>query len=194
MSRPITLTILATAFAVGMTPPALADGVPTATNTTLYPADALGSLFMTPSSPSIDPATRNVIFLHDDAGSPLVGVEVKMSISSDAICICPDAVLSGTTNADGTFEFITAGGGYDARQNAAVVYADGIVVRKFAIKSPDFNGQSGDCLANLPDLVALSSCLESPCVVAWDFDNTGGFELGDVVLYGRSFVGGQSCR
>ncbi|MEZ4651639.1 MAG: hypothetical protein R3E97_23125 [Candidatus Eisenbacteria bacterium] len=161
---------------------------------TIEPADALGSLFVTPSRPAIDPGTRNVLTLVGVDGDILADVPVKIVFESDAICVCSDAVLTGRTNADGQFEFITAAGGYSGTPGSALVVADTVILREFAVKSPDNDGASGDCVVRLPDLVALSACLERPCIEQWDFDNDGVFGLGDLILYGRSFASQQHCN
>ena len=179
---------------LSLTPSTGTASAPSPDASTIQPADALGSLFLTPSDPSIDLATRNVLFLVGEDGDVLADVPVKIVFQYDNVCVCSDAVLEGRTNADGKFEFITAGGGHSGRRDAALVVADGVVLREFAVKSPDNNGASGDCIVNLPDLVALSACLGMDCIEAWDFDNDGAFGIGDIVLYGRSFSAQQSCH
>ncbi len=109
--------------------------------------------------------------------------------------ICPGAVLSGVTNPAGRVRLSLFGGGCtESMPLAAVIKVGGMVVRSYDnIKSPDYNGAAGDGAVDLSDLVAFTSAFLGAPGDCHDYDNDEVTGLSDLVLFGPSFMAGNSC-
>ena len=170
--------------------------IPDPANCSVTPADALDGLVVAPLSPSALAATINTINVRNEANNPIAGANVTVEFSG-TINLCSATVTSGTTDANGDV-VITLGGGGCAHMVAlsGVIKANGLSIRNYDnVKSPDYDGASGDLTVNLSDLVVFSAeFLGSNPAECHDYDNNGATNLGDLVVFSPAFVNPNTCN
>ena len=157
-------------------------------NSSVIPCDALGGVIVCPDMPNPIPATKVTVVVRDAGNNPMPNVPVNLGFGSGAINVCPGAILSGVTNANGEAFLLLAAGGCDQNPSAAKIVANGIPLRTFVVKSPDFDGAGGDKSVNLADLASFSSGV--PC---HDYDNNGTVGLSDLIVFAQAFVNPAWC-
>jgi hypothetical protein len=174
---------------------ALAE-VPDPANCTVQPADALNGLVLAPLDPTPLPATVNTITVRNSANAPIASANVTVEVSANN-SLCASTVLAGTTNGSGV-TVITLGGGGCAHNVtlSGLVKANGVTIRAYEnVKSPDYDGASGDLQVNLADLVKFSNeFLGSDPAECHDYDNATGTDLGDLIIFSPAFVNPNSCN
>ncbi len=189
--------------------PALAeaesDGVPSPANSELEPADGLNGLVFAPDDPTPVAASIHTLTVRNAANDPVEGASAIVEVSGSGagawgpggIALCASAVLTGVTNASGEVTFNLFGGGcFHQTPLAATVKVNGITLRTYEnVKSPDFDGGSGDLVVNLPDLIDFSGeFLGSSSSDCHDYDNSGTTGLEDLIIFSPAFVSGNSCQ
>ena len=70
-------------------------------NSSVIPCDALGGVIVCPDMPNPIPATKVTVVVRDAGNNPMPNVPVNLGFGSGAINVCPGAILSGVTNANG---------------------------------------------------------------------------------------------
>jgi hypothetical protein len=178
-----TLLLLALSLSVA------AAGPPAPAQCSVMPADALDGMVVCPDSPSPIPASTTTIIIRDAAGAPVANAQVQIQLAG-GIRLCNTSVLTGVTDSAGRLVLTLRGGGCVANTpDAAVVTADGVVIRRYRnVKSPDFDGATADGVVSLFDFVRF---------VGGDlfhsYDNDGQICLSDVVIFFSAFEPGNSC-
>lgn len=166
---------------------------------TVFPADALGGMFVCPAVPVPAQGSINTITVKDDAGVPMAGVEVEILIGNP---LCPGAVLSALTNAAGVATIVTAGGGcVSGVDGACEVWADPpgglppVLLRSWTdVKGPDWDGGGSDLSVGLPDVIAFTrEFLGVDPSGCHDYNNDGNCNLPDLVLFAYPFFDSAHC-
>jgi len=105
-------------------------------------------------------------------------------------------ILEGITDEFGTVEFEVGGSGCShAVYSACVVKVNGVTVRDYEhAKSPDYDGDSGDGVVNLADLIQFANeFLNASPNECHDYDNTGETTLPDLILFSPPFLHSNHC-
>lgn len=160
---------------------------------TVMPADAYGGFVTTPDVPLL-PLLDCVVTVRTTSGNPIPGIEVVAEVAPPAF-LCPSAVLTGTTDADGIAHLHPAGGGCVSTPGAVVIYADGVIIRSFdRWKSPDFDGAAASGEVALPDLLDFTAeFLGNAPADCHDYQNDGRCNISDLVVFANSFVRNTIC-
>lgn len=160
---------------------------------TVTPADAFGGVVVCPDRPVPIPASIQTVTVRDAAGIPMPGVPVSV-IFAGPIAICPGAVLNAVTNGAGVATFRMAAGGCSFGANAVSITANGISLRRFVVKSPDFDGGAPNLNVNLADLAAFAAEFTGGAVPSChDYDNNGATNLTDLIVFGQAFANANHC-
>ncbi|MCA9727285.1 MAG: hypothetical protein R3E12_03085 [Candidatus Eisenbacteria bacterium] len=163
---------------------------------TVNPADALEGLVFSPTMPSPAPASVNTITIRNASNQPMPGVLVEV-VRGGPWNLCSGVTLMGITDAAGRAVITLGGGGMclDDVGSASLITANGVTVRRYSnVKSPDFDGVSGNLRVDLPDLVQFSSeFLDHQPNRCHDYDNNENTGLEDVIIFGSAFTAGASC-
>ena len=161
----------------------------------VQPSDALNGLVFSPLLPSPSPASVNTITVRNSANGPINNASVVVQVGANTV-LCGATILTGVTNTSGQV-VLTLGGGGCAHNiaNSGLVVANGITIRFFAnVKSPDYDGASGNLSVGLQDLTQFSAefldNLPSEC---HDYDNNANTGLEDVIIFGSPFTNAASC-
>jgi hypothetical protein len=182
-------------FAVALCASAASADVPNPAFCEVQPSDALNGAVLCPDNPSPVPASKNTITVRNGDNNVIPDAVVTVTFTSLSV-ICPDAVLTATTNASGVCTITLAGGGC-AHQvpSAAVFKANGVTIRDYEnAKSPDYDGGGGTLLVNLPDLIQFSNeFLNTAPNECHDYDNTGETTLPDLIIFSPPFLGSNTC-
>jgi hypothetical protein len=169
--------------------------VPDEGNCTVQPADALNGLVFSPLLPTPSPASVNTITVRNGANAPINNATVVVQVGANTT-VCGATVLTGVTNAAGQV-VLTLGGGGCAHNVAlsGLVKANGVTIRSYAnVKSPDYDGSSGNLSVGLQDLVQFSGeFLDNFPNECHDYNNDGNTGLEDVIIFGGPFTGAASC-
>jgi hypothetical protein len=169
--------------------------IPDPANCSVTPGDALNGLVVAPLDPAPLPATINTINVRNNVNAPIPDAVVTVEFSG-AVTTCAATVLAGVTDANGDV-VLTLGGGGCANNVAlsGVVKTNGVTIRAYAnVKSPDYDGASGDLVVNLSDLVVFSGeFLGAAPAECHDYDNNGSTNLGDLVVFSPAFVNPNTC-
>jgi hypothetical protein len=173
---------------------AFAD-VPDEANCTMQPADALSGLVFSPLLPTPAPASINTITVRNSSNNPINNSTVVVTVGGSTT-VCGATVLTGVTNAAGQV-VLTLGGGGCAHNVAlsGVVRASGVTIRQFSnVKSPDYDGASGNLTVALGDLTQFSGeFLDNFPNECHDYDNNGNTGIEDVIIFGTPFTSAASC-
>jgi hypothetical protein len=161
----------------------------------VVPADNLGGLVLCPDVPAPIPSTINTITVRNSSNNPIANASVVVTIAASHF-ICGSTVLTGTT--DGAGEVVITLGGGGCSHNvplSGLVKAQGVTIRDFSnVKSPDYDGASGDGLVNLTDLVPFSAeFTDAAPNECHDYDNNGDTALPDLVIFSLPFSNPNSC-
>ncbi|MEZ4648249.1 MAG: hypothetical protein R3E97_05570 [Candidatus Eisenbacteria bacterium] len=177
---------------------AAADTAPAPERCTVTPCDGLGGVVLVPDLPSVAPASDIVVTLRNDANAPLPAWEVSCTFTAGTLC--PSAVLTGVTDANGQVAFRFTGGGCGQGAVVARIDASNLTpiynVRTFdVVKSPDFDGAGADGVVNVADLVVFSGeFLGTSPADCHDYDNSGATDLGDLIIMSPAFVNQVRCQ
>jgi hypothetical protein len=100
-------------------------------------------------------------------------------------------VFNTTTNALGQATLTLRGGGCVNATGAAVIRANGVIVRSYDhAKSPDWDGAGCNLAVDLSDLIRFTT---SPPDLCFDFDNDGDKDLSDTILFTSGYTPAHSC-
>lgn len=193
-ARRIGVSVGAAVLALFMVAPyALADtGIPLIT---VFPADEMNGMVCSPSTSSILPAVVNTITIRSESGEPMPDLQVRVLLTARNPA-CPDADLTGVTDANGICTItIAAGGCSHLIPASAVIKAAGVTIRAYPnIKGPDFDGAVGNRDVDLSDLVAFADQFNGvEAAACHDYDNDEDTDIADLVLFGAAFSGGLAC-
>lgn len=161
----------------------------------VVPSDALNGVICSPTLPSPLTESVNTITVRSSSGAPIINASVVVLLTA-ANPICPSAVLTGITDANGVVVItIAAKGCADVVSSACVIKANGVTIRSYInCKSPDFDGAAGDGVVNLSDLLAFAR--EFNGVVppgCHDYTNDDQTNLSDLIPFGAAFSTAKHC-
>ena len=169
------------------------DLVPYPPACTVQPADGFNGVVIGPSSPAPIPASVEDIVIQGQGNVPIADASVYVYFGN-GIRLCPGAVYSGATDSQGHLRLALNGGGcISGLDQACIIRANGIVVRDYQnVKSPDFDGVSGDGRMNLGDLVEFVRESNSHGV-CHDYDNSGSYSLLEFTIFASAFTPAHHC-
>jgi hypothetical protein len=126
----------------------------------------------------------------DNDPIPDAFVEINILVPANH-CICPEAVLTGTTDALGNVTFNISAGGCTFGMDAVEIIANGMVIRTYQnLKSPDWDSTS-DCDVDLADYIVFGTAFSTGAPGCHDYFNDGSCELGDFIVFGEAW--GHVC-
>jgi hypothetical protein len=162
----------------------------------VQPADNLNGLFLAPSSPAPVAASVNTITVRNGSNNVIPDAAVVVTLTA-ANAVCGSTVLTGTTDAAGQVTLTLGGGGcVDNVPLSGVVKANGITIRAYEnVKSPDYDGASGDLSVGLGDLVTFAAefLAAAGTGACHDYNNDGTTGLPELVLFGPTFTTPNNC-
>jgi hypothetical protein len=143
------------------------------------------------------------VTVKNDACVPIPNAIVEciiLGIADSRVRLCPSAVLTRTTDANGVAVFNIPGGGCYKGTNALSIRANGIEIREFrAVVSPDYAeidnvGQPGksDLRVGIVDLVAFARAFALGASSCHDYDNNGSTGITDFAMFGQVY--GRFCQ
>ena len=155
------------------------------------PCDALGGVVICPDSPSPIPVSVVTVTVRDKGNNPLPAAAVAVVFGPGNLCLCPSMVYHAVTDNQGMATLTLRGGGcVQGQSDACLFLANGVIFRNFEnVKSPDWDGTSGNCSVNLADFVRFAGGSDL-CV---DFHNVGGIDLSDIVTFISGFTPSHHC-
>jgi len=150
---------------------------------------------LAPNLPAPIPASINVVTVRNNANAPIAGAAVVLTLGASSV-LCGSTVLTGTTNGAGQTT-LSLGGGGCAHNVAlsAIVKANGVTIRSYSnVKSPDFDGASGNLTVQLADLIKFSNeFLDVDPNQCHDYDNDTNTGLSDLIVFSPTFTNPNSC-
>jgi hypothetical protein len=159
------------------------------------PGDALNGLVLAPNLPAPIPASIEVVTVRNSSNNPIPNASVLVQLGALNV-LCGSTVLTGTTNGAGQAT-LTLGGGGCAHNIAlsGIVKANGVTIRSYLhVKSPDFDGASGNLTVTLADLIKFSNeFTDSEPNECHDYDNDGNCGLSDLIAFSPTFTNPNSC-
>jgi hypothetical protein len=183
--------LLSALFALALCSSMALATVPYPPNCVVAPCDGLLGVVWCPDNPT--PISNSVVTLtiRNQANNPIANAAVNVTIGAGPTCTCASMVFNTTTNAQGVATLTLRGGGCIRNTDLACVFrANGVVVRDFQnLKSPDWDGASGNCTVNLADLVRYALGTD----LCFDFNNTGAVDLGDLVIFVSGYTPSHHC-
>ncbi|MFH1144974.1 MAG: hypothetical protein V1774_10565 [Candidatus Eisenbacteria bacterium] len=174
--------------------------IPERTNCSVTPCDTYGGLILSPDY-NIQlgmvmprPAAEFVVNVRNANNDPIPSAFVEVVLGTPGNhCLCIDAVLTGTTDVNGDATFNISGGGCTIGTNAARIIANSVEIRAYdAVRSPDYENGTSDCLVGLPDFGFFATNFggfSEPCT---DYNGSGQTELFDFSVFAQSF--GYTCE
>jgi len=170
--------------------PAAANPIPDPALSEVLPADIMGGVVLAPGHPTPITACRQTVTVRDPYNNPWPDAYVEIVLAS-GLATCPDAVLSGLTDAQGRIALDLVGGGCLQEGASCVVRALGVPLRQFAMaKSPD---RDGNLVVNLIDLLDFASAYQLQSTGCHDYDNAGGTGLSDLLIFASAYSPQHSC-
>jgi len=174
--------------------------VPDPTNCTVYPCDNLGpvnvgGVVVCPGTPTAIGASNVTMTIKNAAGNVIPNATIQVTFGSTLINPCaPGLPWTGTTDALGVWHKNFNGGGCFNGANGCVITANGQQIRAFSnVKSPDWDGGSGNLLVQLNDFTNFVSFFNTGATGCHDYDNNGTTNLGDFVIFGGAYAPQHSC-
>lgn len=169
--------------------PAWANPVPYPPNCE-FSTDVLNGVILCPDEPGVINESVVLMTIRNQANNPMPDTYIIITFGQGPLCFCPSMSYTTMTDNEGHASLILRGGGcLRGQDQAAVIRGNGSVVRDyFNVKSPDWDGASGNCLVNLGDVVRFVS--HDPC---FDFGNNGTVDLGDFVIFGAGYSPAHRC-
>ncbi len=161
-------------------------------NCSVYPFDGLNGMLACGVSPSPMLGTVVIVTVRDYNNVPLenvhVNLDVNTSVNGNFYCSPPGYDYTQLiTDENGQVTFPLNGGGCGAEPTPTVwyrIWADDTLIRDYPnqIKSPDYNGVSGDGRVGLDDLAEFRVA-PGGCGCCCDYDNTCTVNIGDLVIF-----------
>jgi hypothetical protein len=125
----------------------------------------------------------------DDDPIPDAFVEILIGVPGNHV-LCPDVVLTGTTDANGDVDFNISAGGCTIGAGAVTIRANGVDIRDYLnLKSTDFSPADGE--TGLDDFIEFGNRYAASAPGCTDFFNDGATELTDFVALGEAW--GRAC-
>jgi hypothetical protein len=189
--KKLLLAVLALAISGTM---AMAD-VPDPSKCQVSPCDALNGMIACPRIPSPLDESIATATVKNSSDAPINAASVVVLLTATNPA-CPNAVLTGITNSSGVVTItVAASGCTDGVPSAGVWKANGVTIRQYVnVKSPDYDGASGNGQVNLSDLVNFSGQFNGLLpAICHDYNNDGDCGLEDLVVFGKAFSGAKKC-
>jgi hypothetical protein len=163
--------------------------VPDPPKCSVTPCDALNGVVLCPDQPSAIASSIVNMVIRNSSNNPINNAAVNISFGS-GLCFCASMVYNTTTNAQGQATLTLRGGGcLTGVSGAAVIRANGVVVRSYSnAKSPDW-APNCDRRVDLGDLIRFAPRTD----LCFDFDNVGGVDLGDIIIFTSGYTPAHSC-
>jgi hypothetical protein len=172
--------------------------VPDPSNCEVSP-DLNNGVLICPDQPVLLNGTTYTITVRNSSNNPIPNAAVLFELGSE-IAVCTTYVDNTTTNASGIATIILRGAGcIDNQANAAVVKANGIVIKTFNyVKSPANGAHDFSAPLASVDTSALVAFADEfndvvPDGVCHDYDNNGNCDTGDLPFFGDAFSNANNC-
>lgn len=159
----------------------------------VVPCDEIAGILTTPHSGAGPAAARFVVTVQPAQGVPLPNAFVEI-IPADptAHVLCPQARLTGLTDANGRVEFDLAMGGCTLRPNAVRIRANGVIIRSYPrLVSPDYDGEADGAVV-LSDFTVFGTALVTGAGGCTDYYNDGTTGVDDFTGFAACW--GRSCE
>ena len=168
--------------------------VPDPSHCVVTPADAMNGMVAAPRLPQPVQASKLDIAVLNQSDLPMVGASVVVLLGASNP-LCPTAVLAGTTDATGHVTItVDAMGCLDTSPLAGMIKANGVTIRAYVnVKSPDFDGASGNGRVNLADLLVFAAEFNGGPAGCHDYNNDNTTNLTDLVIFGQAFSHANHC-
>jgi hypothetical protein len=172
--------------------------VPDPSNCEVTP-DLNNGVLICPDNPVLLNGTTYTITVRNASNNPIPNAAVVFELGAE-IAVCTTFVDNATTDANGVATIILRGAGCIHNQaNAAVVKANGIVIKTFNyVKSPANGGTTTNAPLESVDTSALVAFADTfndvvPSGTCHDYDNSGNCDTGDLPFFGDAFSNANSC-
>lgn len=173
----------------------LAFTVPDLPNSEVQPSDALNGLVVCPDSPSPIPASQLVMTVRNSDNVPVVNGQVEVILGANHT-LCPGADFTTTTDENGVASLTLAASGCSHEVAlAGQIKVNGVTIRAYEnVKSPDYDGASGDGSSNIADLIDFSNeFLGASISDCHDYNNDGETGLDDLIIFSQAFENDNHC-
>ncbi len=168
---------------------------PNLPNSEVQPSDALNGLVVCPDIPSPIPASQLVMTVRNSDNVPVANAHVEVILGVNHT-LCPGADFTTTTDGNGVASLtLAATGCSDDVALAGLIKVNGVTIRSYEnVKSPDYDGASGDGSSNIADLIDFSNeFLGASTSDCHDYDNDGETGLDDLIIFSPAFINNNHC-
>jgi hypothetical protein len=171
--------------------------VPDPSNCEVTP-DLNNGVLICPDNPALLNGTTYTITVRNADNNPIPNAAVVFELDVN-VGICTTFVDNATTDANGVATIILRGAGCISNQaNAAVVKANGIIIKSFNnVKSPANGAPDFNAPLEAVDTSALVAFADTFNGIAFgdchDYDNTGTCDAGDLPFFGDAFSNFNNC-
>ncbi len=165
--------------------------IPEPWNCSVAPCDEFFGIIIYPD-PVASGAGEFICSIRNNNNDPIPNafVEVVFQVPGNHI-ICPGAVLTGTTDANGFVTFNISAGGCTTGIDAVRIIANGMTIRTYQdLKSPDYDGLPSGTV-DLGDYIVFGGDFSAGAPGCHDYFNDGVCELGDFIVFGEAW--GRVC-
>ncbi len=187
--RKVVLAVIGLVLSMGIA----SATVPDPENCSVEPPDTIGGILTCPFDANPPTPIVFTVNVRNSDTDPIPNAFVEI-IPGDpgAHFICSNAVLTGTTDANGDVEFALSVGGCVLGANAIKVRANNVDIRVYeSVKSMDFDGTAGNGEVALTDFTYFGNQYVAGAPGCSDYDNTGATGLTDFTVFGQCW--GSSC-
>jgi hypothetical protein len=163
---------------------------PSPANCSVMPADSSnGVVVVIPRDPGqgIDSYHSQTITVRDSNNTPITGSEVVI-VLHPSVRVCTTNDPHGFTDSSGVAGIVLrAGGCLEDVPDAVRIYADGVLIRTYStVRSPDFDGVSGDGKVDLADVVVFIPALRLDLGGCTDYNGDGHTYQPEVVTFAQA--------
>jgi hypothetical protein len=164
--------------------------VPDPPKCSVSPWDALAGVVLGPDTPAPIPASIGALVIRNGSNQPINNAAVNITFLS-GLCYCTSMNFNTTTNAQGQATLTLRGGGCIRNtDNAAVIRANGVIIRAYRnAKSPDW-APNCDRRVDLGDLIRFSPLTD----LCHDYDNNNTLDLSDIIIFTTGYTPAHLCN
>ena len=184
--RKVVLAVIGLVLSVGIA----SATVPDPNNCSVLPPDTFDGVITSPYTGTPPTAIEFNVNVRNANNDPIPNAFVELILGVPGNhCLCPAAVLTGTTDANGDVGFAIAAGGCTIGANAIKVRANNVDIRAYAnLKSPDWDGTMADCTVGLTDFTFFGGAYVIGAPGCSDYYNDGATDLGDFTTFGACWA------
>lgn len=187
--RKVVLAVIGLVLSVGIA----GATVPDPDFCSVEPCDTIDGVIVSPFSGAAPVAIQFTANIRNSNNDPIPNAFVELIFGTPGNhFFCTSAVLTGTTDANGDVTFGVAAGGCTMGANAIKVRANNVDIRTYTnVKSPDFDGVSGNGQVVLADFTVFGNAYVLGAPGCTDYYNDGATGLTDFTAFGACWA--QVC-